>query len=125
MDLRDSIEDAKSRLLSELKAATSSELVSQIRNRFLTGKESVLRGLFSLLSKVPPDRKGEEGKTLNAFKGWVEAEIERVQAALGAGTGAAEDPTLPGKIPPARPSNTGPSRYSAIWTYQAFSSARK
>src|SRR5687767_14607340 len=100
MDLRTSIDEAKARLLDELKSASSRDLIAQIKNRYLTGKESVLRGLFGLLSKVPPDRKGEEGKTLNAFKGWVEGEIDKVQAELGTGAGPAEDPTLPGKIPP-------------------------
>src|SRR5688572_8789238 len=100
MDLRTSIEEAKARLLSELKSASSKDLLAQVRNRYLTGKESVLRGLFSLLSKVPADKKGEEGKTLNAFKGWVESEIDRVQAELGTGAAASEDATLPGRIPP-------------------------
>src|SRR5688572_5536444 len=98
MDLRSSIEEAKSRLSADLKSASSKDLLAQVKNRFLTGKESVLRGLFSLLSKVPPDKKGEEGKTLNAFKSWVEIEIERVQIALGASAETAEDPTLPGKL---------------------------
>jgi len=100
MDLHPRIEEAKQRFLEELRAASSKDLLAQIKNRFLTGKESVLRGLFGLLSKVPPDKKGEEGKTLNAFKSWVEIEIERVQVALGAGVGTAEDPTLPGRLPP-------------------------
>src|SRR5688572_31636233 len=93
MDLRTSIEEAKARLLSELKSASSKDLLAQVRNRYLTGKESVLRGLFSLLSKVPADKKGEEGKTLNAFKGWVESEIDRVQAELGTGAARSEEHT--------------------------------
>ena len=100
MDLHAKIEEAKKRLLEDLRSASSKDLLAQVKNRYLTGKESVLRGLFSLLSKIPPDKKGEEGKTLNAFKGWVESEIDKVQAERGKGAGIAEDPTLPGKIPP-------------------------
>jgi phenylalanyl-tRNA synthetase alpha chain len=100
MDLRTRIEEARSRLLSELTSASSKDLLAQVRNRYLTGKESVLRGLFALLSKVPADKKGEEGKTLNSFKTWVESEIDKVQAKLGAGAGPAVDPTLPGKLAP-------------------------
>jgi phenylalanyl-tRNA synthetase alpha subunit len=84
MDLHSKIEEAKNRFLEDLRAASSKDLLAQIKNRFLTGKESVLRGLFQLLSKIPPDKKGEEGKALNAFKSWVEIEIERVQVELGA-----------------------------------------
>ncbi|HTF56341.1 MAG TPA: phenylalanine--tRNA ligase subunit alpha, partial [Planctomycetota bacterium] len=100
MDLHAKIEETKKRFLEELGVASSRDLLGQIRNRYLTGKESVLRGLFSFLAQLPPDRKGEGGRMLNEFKAWVEKEIERVQAALGAAPASAEDPTLPGKIPP-------------------------
>ena len=100
MDLHAKIDEAKARLQKELGSASSKDLLAQVRNRYLTGKESILRGLFGLLSKVPPDQKGEGGKALNSFKGWVEAEIERVQAKLGTAAESGEDPTLPGKIPP-------------------------
>src|SRR5262245_55080066 len=100
MDLQAKIEEAKARLGADLKSASSKDLLAQIKNRYLTGKESVLRGLFNLLSKVPPNRKGEEGKALNAFKSWVEIEIERVQVELGSTAETSGDPTLPGRIPP-------------------------
>lgn len=100
MDLRSSIEEAKSRLSAELKSASSRDLLAQIRNRYLTGKESVLRGLFGALSKLPPDQKGEGGKTLNDVKAWIEAEIDKVQAELKNEDRSVVDPTLPGRIPP-------------------------
>jgi phenylalanyl-tRNA synthetase alpha chain len=100
MSLHDDIEKAKARLKAELQSASSKDLVAQVKNHFLTGKESVLRGLFGLLSKLDPKEKAEGGKTLNAVKAWFEAEIDKVQAELGTAVESAVDPTLPGKLPP-------------------------
>lgn len=91
------IADLRSRFLTELAAARSGEEIAQVRNRFLTGKTSLVRELYGEVAKLPPDRKGEGGKRVNAFKTELEAAIE-ARAAARPSAPAFED-TLPG-IPP-------------------------
>src|SRR5688572_13275509 len=100
MSLQDHIEELKARLKADLQSASNRDLLAQVKNRFLTGKESLFRGLFSLLGKLDPREKAEGGKTLNSLKVWIEGEIDKVQAELGTRAATSEDPTLPGKIPP-------------------------
>ena len=100
MDLLAKIEETKKRFHDELRAAGSPEVIDQLRNRYLTGKDSLLRGLFGQLGKVPADQKGPVGQVLNAFKGWVEEEIARTRGALHAPKDPTDDPTLPAKLPP-------------------------
>ncbi len=99
MDLRQAIEDAKQRFRADLAAASSREQRDQVKNRYLAGKDSVVRGLFGLLGKLPPDQKGEGGKSLNELKSWLEEQLAAAKPA-GADAGPAVDPTLPGKLPP-------------------------
>lgn len=99
MDLRAKIDEARQRFSEELAKAVSQEQRDQIKNRYLAGKESVLRGLFGLLGKLPPDQKGEGGKLLNELKAWLEAEISKTRAAA-APVDSGEDRTLPGRLPP-------------------------
>ena len=42
MDLNARIQEAKERLREELTSATSKDLIAQVRNRYLTGKESTI-----------------------------------------------------------------------------------
>jgi phenylalanyl-tRNA synthetase alpha chain len=100
MSLHDHIEQVKARLKAELPSASTRDLLAQVRNRYLTGKESLFRGLFAMLSKLDARDKAEGGKALNSLKAWIESEIDSVQAKLGTGAGPAADPTLPGKLAP-------------------------
>jgi phenylalanyl-tRNA synthetase alpha chain len=71
----------------------------KLRSKYV-GREGIVRDLFTIVAKLPPDQKGAAGRRVNEFKTELETRLDRLGDARPKETGPAIDATLPGQAPP-------------------------
>jgi len=89
------LQDLRTQFEKELESIASSELLEDLRVRYL-GRKGTISSLFKEIGAVPPEIKGEFGKTLNVLKQFATEQIEKRAKSSKADIGTVGfDPTLP------------------------------
>lgn len=93
MDLEKRISEIRAQLEAESQTAPD-----KLRSKYV-GRDGVVRDLFSIVAKLPPDQKGAAGKRVNEFKAELESRLSRVSVAQPQTVRTGVDTTLPGQAP--------------------------
>ncbi len=103
METLDSLEEIRSRALSEIEEASSPEVLEGIKVR-LVGRKGLLTSILKSIGKLPPEERPLVGKRANEIKQELLGRIEEREKALASGEVEARieglDPTLPGRSLP-------------------------
>ena len=103
METLDSLEEIRSRALSEIEEAASPEVLEGIKVR-LVGRKGLLTSILKSIGKLPPEERPLVGKRANEIKQELLGRIEEREKALASGEVEARieglDPTLPGRSLP-------------------------
>ncbi|VVM08479.1 phenylalanyl-tRNA synthetase alpha chain [Methylacidimicrobium cyclopophantes] len=92
------IQDRESELQAALAATKTESALEEIRIRYF-GRKGIIPALLASVSTLPPERRREVGRAINAFKDRAEAAIREKRAALTPASvqSASLDTTLPGR----------------------------
>ncbi len=103
METLDSLEEIRSRALSEIEEASSPEVLEGIKVR-LVGRKGLLTSILKSIGKLPPEERPLVGKRANEIKQELLGRIKAREEALASGEVQARieglDPTLPGRSLP-------------------------
>ena len=92
------ITEIKEKFESDLKGIANSEMLEELRIKYL-GRKGLVSQTFAMLSEVPADQKRDFGKNLNLLKNEIEQRYQDLENKLKQGSKKAQklDLTLPGR----------------------------
>jgi phenylalanyl-tRNA synthetase alpha chain len=97
--LKDKIEKLQERFNKAIEGITDEKSLQEVRNQYLSRSRGILSALFQELKSLEPKEKPGAGKEINAFKEYVQDELQALQLELSGPKEVDEtdDLTLPGE----------------------------